>query len=507
MPRSARSGRRGAVGGPADGVGWPDSRAAGVPRRRVGQVGHRDRRRPSAPTSATIRHLSGGAGKRAGREPGTSREGTHRAGIRRAHLLGSGDVRAARAQLFTARGRPRCPAVATRDAPACPRSRARELRLAGAAFPWRTIRGEECSGYWPAGTAAFHVNAGIAEAVRRYVAATGDTEFEAGPGLELLVETARLWQSLGHHDAEGSFRIDGVTGPDEYTAIVSNNVYTNLMAARNLRVAADATARYPERAKELGVGDDEVAAWRAAASAVVIPSTKSLASPRNPRVHPVPAMGLRRDGGGRVSAAPSFSLLQSLFKPGREASGPRLRALHLRRLLRPRPKATGFRVLRSDYGPRLVALCRDPGDRRGEVGHLDLAYQYFRESAFVDLRDLDGNTENGLHLAAMAGTLQAAVAGFGGARHFGDILAFAPRLPEPLTRIAIRLLYRGRRLCVEIGPEATTYRLISGEPVEISHHGEAFTLECDTPQERQYPAVPKVGECSPPAGRAPRGGE
>ena len=96
--------------------------------------------------------------------------------------------------------------------------RARQLRLEGAAFPWRTIRGHECSAYWPAGTAAFHVNADIADAVLRYLHATGDDEFARGPGLELLVATARLWRSLGHHDARGAFHIDGVTGPDEYSA-------------------------------------------------------------------------------------------------------------------------------------------------------------------------------------------------------------------------------------------------------------------------------------------------
>jgi alpha,alpha-trehalose phosphorylase len=151
------------------------------------------------------------------------------------------------------------------------RARARELRLAGAAFPWRTIRGEECSGYWPAGTAAFHINADIADAVRRYVAATSDTAFERGPGVELLVETARLWRSLGHHDAEGCFRIDGVTGPDEYTALVDNNVFTNVMAARNLRAAADAIDRHPQRAAALGVDEREIAAWRRAAEAMVVP--------------------------------------------------------------------------------------------------------------------------------------------------------------------------------------------------------------------------------------------
>ncbi|HZC30763.1 MAG TPA: hypothetical protein VE261_04535, partial [Gaiellaceae bacterium] len=154
--------------------------------------------------------------------------------------------------------------------------RARSLDLDGAAFPWRTIRGTECSGYWPAATAAFHINAAIADSARRYVAASGDTEFEGGPGLELLVATARLWRSLGHHDATGAFRIDGVTGPDEYSALGDNNVYTNLMAARNLREAAAAATRYRAKAAALGVDDAEVARWLKAADAMTIPFDEEL---------------------------------------------------------------------------------------------------------------------------------------------------------------------------------------------------------------------------------------
>ena len=151
------------------------------------------------------------------------------------------------------------------------KERAAQLGLAGAAFPWRTIAGQECSGYWPAGTAAFHVNADIADAVVRYVDATGDDAFEAGPGIELLTETARLWRSLGHHDARGSFHIDGVTGPDEYSAIADDNVYTNLMAKRNLIAAADAADRHPGRARELGVDAEETASWRDAAKDMHMP--------------------------------------------------------------------------------------------------------------------------------------------------------------------------------------------------------------------------------------------
>ncbi|MEO9222312.1 MAG: family 65 glycosyl hydrolase, partial [Mycobacteriaceae bacterium] len=98
------------------------------------------------------------------------------------------------------------------------KQRATQLGLGGAAFPWRTIAGAECSSYWPAGSAAFHVGADIANAVTRYVTATGDEDFERDIGLELLTETARLWCSLGHHDGHGRFCIDGVTGPDEYSA-------------------------------------------------------------------------------------------------------------------------------------------------------------------------------------------------------------------------------------------------------------------------------------------------
>ena len=154
---------------------------------------------------------------------------------------------------------------------------ARQLGLCGAAFPWRTIRGAESSGYWPAGTAAFHINADIAYAVAYYMDATGDTSFEEEVGLELLVETARLWRSLGYYNAAiDEFRIDGVTGPDEYSAIADNNVYTNLMAQHNLRWAADGAQRHPEKAHALGVDADEIASWRKAAEKMYIPYDERL---------------------------------------------------------------------------------------------------------------------------------------------------------------------------------------------------------------------------------------
>src|SRR6202042_3483381 len=156
------------------------------------------------------------------------------------------------------------------------RAHAADLGLEGAAFAWRTIHGEECSGYWPAGTAAFHINADIAAAVVNYLDATEDEQFERGAALRVPVAPARLWRSLGQHDISGHFRIEGVTGPDEYSAIKDNNVYTNLMAQWNLLCAADVAARMPAEAEALNVTTEEAATWRDAAHAMYIPFDERL---------------------------------------------------------------------------------------------------------------------------------------------------------------------------------------------------------------------------------------
>jgi alpha,alpha-trehalose phosphorylase len=384
------------------------------------------------------------------------------------------------------------------------RARARELRLQGAAFPWRTIRGEECSGYWPAGTAAFHINADIADAVRRYVAATGDADFERGPGLELLVETARLWRALGHHDAGGSFRIDGVTGPDEYAALVDNNVFTNLMAARNLRAAVDVVLRHPHRAAELGVDDREVGAWRAAAEAMAVPFDAELGvtsqSEGFTRYRHWDFEATRPEEYPLLLHYPYYLLYSSQVVKQADL----VFALYLcgdcfdlEQKRRDFAYYEGITVRDSSLSASIQAIVA------AEIGHLELAYQYFRETALVDLHDLAGNTASGLHLASLAGAWLVAAAGFGGLRDHGDVLAFAPRLPAALTRLRFRLVYRGRRLCVDIRPDEARYELLAGEPLEVLHHGLPITLAPASPQTCSCPAPPEPPAVRPPPGRAP----
>src|SRR4051795_11060383 len=350
------------------------------------------------------------------------------------------------------------------------RERAVQLGLRGCAFPWRTIRGQECSGYWPAGTAAFHIDADIADAVARYQAATGDEEFEREVGIELLVETARLWRSLGHHDAQGGFRIDGVTGPDEYSALADNNVYTNLLAQKNLREAADAVACHPRRAAELGADLEEAATWRDAADDMIVPWDEQLG------VHPQSEGFTAHEVWNFEAMKPEdYPLLLhfpyfDLYRKQVIKQADLVLALHWR------GDAFTFEEKDRDFDYSEALTVRDSSlsactqaVMAAEVGHLELAYDYFGEAALMDLHDLEHNTRDGVHIASLAGAWLVAVAGFGGMRDHDGSLRFAPRLPEALDRLAFRLCFRGRRLLVDVRSKYATYTLQHGAPLEISH--------------------------------------
>jgi len=384
------------------------------------------------------------------------------------------------------------------------RERAKLLGFEGAAFPWRTIDGQECSGYWPAGTAAFHIGADIADAVGRYQAAADDADFERETGLELLVETARLWRSLGHHDAHGRFRIDGVTGPDEYSAVADNNVYTNLMAQRNLRLAADIVERHADRAAELGVDSEEAAAWRDAAQAMLIPYDEDLG------VHPQ-AEGFteHQRWDFKATTLEQYPLLLhfpyvDLYRKQVVKQADLVLAMHLRGdAFTAEQKARNFAYYEAlTVRDSSLSACTQ-AVIAAEVGHLELAYAYFAEAALMDLGDLEHNTRDGLHIASLAGAWIAAVAGFGGMRdHDGD-LSFTPRLPERLTRLAFGVCFRDRRLRIEVRPNQARYSLLQGPPLEINHHGERITVSC---REAQDCPIPKLDPGEPPGqprGRSP----
>ena len=344
----------------------------------------------------------------------------------------------------------------------------------------------------------------MADAVVRYQAATENETFEREVGLEILVETARLWRSLGHHDPHGRFRIDGVTGPDEYSALADNNVFTNLLAQLNLLAAADAVGRYPAEAGELGADLEEAAAWRDAANDMVVPWDESLG------VHPQSEgftehevwdfAGTKPDQYPLLLHFPYFELYRKQVVKQTDL----VLALHWRGdAFSADEKARNFDY----YEPLTVrdsslSACTQ-AIVAAEVGHLELAYDYFGEAALMDLHDLEHNTRDGVHIASLAGTWLAAVAGFGGMRDHDGFLSFAPRLPSRLERLSFHLRFRGRKLMVDTADGEATYTLLEGAPLAVSHHGEPITVAPDQPVTRPIPPVPEREPPSQPAGREP----
>ncbi len=383
-------------------------------------------------------------------------------------------------------------------------ARAAQHGRKGALFPWRTINGQECSAYWPAGTAAFHINADIADAVIRYVDATGDEAFDRGPGMDLLTHTARLWASLGHHDAHGRFRIDGVTGPDEYSAVVDNNVYTNLMARRNLLAAAETAKRYPNRARELGIDAEESGRWQEAAEQMFIPYDETLG------VHPQDEDFTRHDvwdfAGTPLEKNPL--LLHFPYFDLYRKQVVKQADLVLAMYLCPDAFTAEQKARNFDYYEQLtvrdssLSACTQ-AVMAAEVGQVELAFDYLGEAALMDLRDLEHNTRDGVHIASLAGAWIALVGGFGGLRHRHGSVAFAPRLPQALSRLSFTILIRGRRLRVEATHTAATYYLADGKPLEILHYDEKVQLSPGHPKVRPIEAAPVRPRPSQPPGREP----
>jgi alpha,alpha-trehalose phosphorylase len=364
------------------------------------------------------------------------------------------------------------------------RRHARELgHPRGALYAWRTISGDECSAYFPGGSAQYHINAAVAWAVRLYVDASGDQAFLLECGAEMIFETARIWLQIGHFNPRrgGAFCIHEVTGPDEYSALVDNNHYTNRMAQRHLRDAA-ATAEwmalshpadYAALAARIGLGADEPAQWQAAARAMHLPVDAVLGifpqddgfldKPRLPaelaatpdrqplllRLHPL--------GIYRHQVCKQADVLLALMLAGEQVEVAAKR--------RNFDYYEGVTVHDSTLSASTFAVIA------AEVGHADKAFHYFRDTLRVDLDDLHGNAAHGLHMAAMAGSWLALTWGYGGLRVHDGLPALAPRLPAAWQGYRFGLRWRGTHLRVEVDRDGARYTLTEGSALTFLHDG------------------------------------
>ena len=367
------------------------------------------------------------------------------------------------------------------------RARAKELGHPGALFPWRTITGKESSAYYAAGTAQYHINADIAFSVKKYVQVTNDQEFLHEYGLEILIETARFWLDLGYYsDAhDDSFCINGVTGPDEYTAVVNNNYYTNVMAKDNLLFASASIKelqssnpqKYEELSSSLNFNSKEADEWEKAGNAMFLPYDHELG------IHPQDDDFVSKE--------------QWDFENTPEDKYPLLLHFHPLNIYRHQVLKQADTVLAMFLMGNQFSLedkkrnfqyydALTTGDSSlsasiqsimaAEIGDLDLALKYFDLSVKMDIEDMGNNMKDGAHIAATGGSWMAIVFGFGGMRDYNGNISFKPQLPNSWNRLQFSVTASSRLIQVEILPTHTNYLLVEGESFSIKHNEKVIEL-------------------------------
>ena len=367
------------------------------------------------------------------------------------------------------------------------RIRALEMNQKGALFPWRTINGEEASAYYAAGTAQYHINADIMYALKKYVEITNDKSMLYNEGVEMLVETARMWEDLGFYSErkEGKFCIHGVTGPDEYTTVVNNNAYTNLMARENLffavKTVKEMQGTYPEQYANLKhktkLEDDEIEAWQKAADHMYIPFDRKLGiHPQDEDFLELEKWDIKNTPRIKFPLLLNYHPLVIYRHQVIKQADVVLAMLLLGNLFSDKQKKLNF-----DYydplttGDSSLSACIQ-SIMAAEVGESEKAMGYARYAILMDLADVGGNMANGIHIASMGGTWMVAVYGFAGMRDYDGRITFEPKLPKYIEKLSFPLMIRGKSLRVEITVNEAVYSLKNGLQLEIVHQGETLLL-------------------------------
>lgn len=343
----------------------------------------------------------------------------------------------------------------------------------GAAFPWRTIMGKECSGYYPSGSAAYHISGDISYSVIAYYLATKDLELMQECGAEILLETARMWMDLGTWH-EGQFMIHTVTGPDEYTCLVNNNYYTNVLAQYNLKWAVKSLRLLEEAGMadalkaKTGITEEELASFQKAADKMYLPYDEKL------DINPQDDSFLQK----KVWDVSTIT----------EAEKPLLLHYHPMYLYRFQvckqadtvmahfilEDAQKLSTIGNSFAYYEKVTTHDSSLSTcifsiiaAKLGLVEKAYDYFGESAKLDLFNTHKNTKDGIHTANMGGTYMAIVYGFGGLRIKEDGLHLMPQLPKAWNGYRFRFLYEDARIEVQVQKDGYTVRLLEGSAKEI----------------------------------------
>jgi alpha,alpha-trehalose phosphorylase len=346
----------------------------------------------------------------------------------------------------------------------------------GALFPWRTIVGSECSGFFPAGTAQYHINADIAYAFIKYFQVTGDIDFTRDFGAEVLFETARLWLDTGHFRAD-RFTIEAVTGPDEYTCIINNNYYTNLMAKYNLKWASklyyllkeNYNNKLMEITNRLRLLESEVEEWSRAYEQMYLPYDAKL------DINPQDDSFLNKDIWNFDNTPKENYPLLLNYHP---------LLLYRYQVCKQADTVLAYFLLEEEQKFSTIKNSFDYYEKitthdsslsscifsimASRVGYPERAYDYFMESVRLDLDDTHGNTKDGIHTANMGGSYLAIVYGFAGLRIKDDGIYFNPRIPSEWSSYEFKIKYNKRIIKITINKLEIVFDLLQGDGLDIN---------------------------------------
>jgi alpha,alpha-trehalose phosphorylase len=340
-------------------------------------------------------------------------------------------------------------------------SRARAIEMGhryGAKIPWRTIAGTECSGYFPAGSAQYHINADVAYSNIQYYLFSQDLQYILDYGFEVIAETARIWLDMGHYSKEGKFMIHDVTGPDEYSAIVNNNYYTNVLAQYHLNwtvkfadLLGEKYKEFSDILKRLNLSKEELNAMDKAAQAMFLPFdqernmvlqddsfiTKPVwdfaATPKEKYpllLHYHPLTIYRHQVLKQADAILAMVLLDNVSEEVLANSYAYYEPLTTHD---------------SSLSPCVYSIAAS------RMKKSETAYEFFMKTLRLDLDNLHHNTKDGLHIANAGGAYMTAIYGFGGLRIKEKGLCFYPCLPKEISRLTFRLNHQGGLIKVTLG--------------------------------------------------------
>ena len=370
------------------------------------------------------------------------------------------------------------------------RSRARILgHEKGALYPWRTINGEEASTYYPLGTAQYHINGDISYALSLYLQVTGDVEYLKEKGAEILIETARVWADVGSFAKckGGKYCICDVTGPDEYNVLVDNNFYTNLMARENLRDAVNAVEYLETHAPEclkaleekLEFSTEEILLWKEIIEKMYFPYDEER------QVYPMDDGFMMRKPWDENKIPPEkrawlYENYHPLFimrhRMSKQADAILGMYLHSNLFTKEEIKRNYDFYQEVTLHHSSLSTCIF-GIVACSIGYLEEGYEYFSQSARMDLDDYHNNFYAGIHAANMAGTWQAIVNGFAGVRCQNSKLTFEPSIPKEWEEYAFRLRFRGTLLEIQISAKEAKFTVIEGTAIQFSVDGKEITLQ------------------------------